>query len=619
MVEFEEVCARNFGSFKELQFPIKDQGLVLILGKNKNTSGSNGAGKSLLAEVIFFPIFDNLLRGINPPDIVNITTGKDMLVELSLSHEGKTYKVRNGRKFEGKNKIYEIVDTASETLGLPEDWWLTNVNYGKTVFSGLAVVSGSDVHPLVHGTDKNKKDYLTDLFGLHVYDECLDFVKSNLSRFTKRQTELNALIESKQIEKNSDVKKLLPDDQITEMKEQLTISSELFGELQESLSEELTKLGEVKVEKEYNQKQQKLRDRIDELKTDTVELKDILGDRVNKLDIGKKKVEQLSQKVQDLTAEFKLLRNQREKIMELADTCPTCLQPISEEKKRELLEDLKEKQDNCFAEKIEFDKQFAKGKDLISKIEEYISKRERMRDLEVQLSDVAIPENLEDLREHVDELKREIRSVETEISTLKSTIDQHNIVTTRVSETQSQINKWAHELKTINDDILYWTFLSQTFGQYGMKSVKMDSILETLNIHIAEYIDFLTSSQISAMYRPVEKKATDQFELFVIDSTGERPFKAWSNGEKKRVHIAVLLGIWGAAHELCNSPPNFVYLDDCFGDLDEIGRTRVSELLRSITLDGRTVFVSSPVDQTDIRFDQIWYVEKDGDFSTLRR
>ena len=54
-MRIEKINIQNFYSFKDVSLNLSDySGLTVIKGKNQDTGGSNGSGKSALVEAIYF-------------------------------------------------------------------------------------------------------------------------------------------------------------------------------------------------------------------------------------------------------------------------------------------------------------------------------------------------------------------------------------------------------------------------------------------------------------------------------------------------------------------------------------------------------------------------------------
>ena len=88
-MQIQKISARNFYSFKSLDLDFTSlNGIVRVLGKNKDSSGSNGAGKSALFEAVTWGIFGTTIRKSTDTALINTQAGSDCSVSILLEKEG---------------------------------------------------------------------------------------------------------------------------------------------------------------------------------------------------------------------------------------------------------------------------------------------------------------------------------------------------------------------------------------------------------------------------------------------------------------------------------------------------------------------------------------------------
>ena len=68
--------------------------------------GFNGSAKSTIANLITFGLFNQTIKNINRPQIVNSVNQKDLVVEIEFESRSKSYLVRRGIK----PNIFEIFE-----------------------------------------------------------------------------------------------------------------------------------------------------------------------------------------------------------------------------------------------------------------------------------------------------------------------------------------------------------------------------------------------------------------------------------------------------------------------------------------------------------------------------
>ena len=84
-MKIRSVTFENFYSYKfgEVNFD-KYSGIVTIEGKNKDSGGSNGSGKSVILEAIVYGLFGKSIRKSTEDAMVNSTVGKKCCVEIEV-------------------------------------------------------------------------------------------------------------------------------------------------------------------------------------------------------------------------------------------------------------------------------------------------------------------------------------------------------------------------------------------------------------------------------------------------------------------------------------------------------------------------------------------------------
>ena len=84
-VEFE-----NFYSYKKGKINFnKYKGLVGVEGLNKDTGGSNGAGKSVILEAIVYGLFGKSIRKSTEDAMVNTSVGRKCVVKIKINDNTK--------------------------------------------------------------------------------------------------------------------------------------------------------------------------------------------------------------------------------------------------------------------------------------------------------------------------------------------------------------------------------------------------------------------------------------------------------------------------------------------------------------------------------------------------
>lgn len=88
-MQIKTLIARNFYSFSHLEVDFsKMTGITRILGRNKDSGGSNGAGKSALFEAVTWGVYGTTIRKSTEAALINSQAGEDCSVSIVLEKKG---------------------------------------------------------------------------------------------------------------------------------------------------------------------------------------------------------------------------------------------------------------------------------------------------------------------------------------------------------------------------------------------------------------------------------------------------------------------------------------------------------------------------------------------------
>jgi DNA repair exonuclease SbcCD ATPase subunit len=103
MIQIKDLTVKNFMSVGNATQAINfdRQDLTLVLGENLDLGGDgsrNGTGKTTIINALSYSLYGQALTNIRRDNLINKTNGKNMLVSLEFSVNGKDYRVERGRK-----------------------------------------------------------------------------------------------------------------------------------------------------------------------------------------------------------------------------------------------------------------------------------------------------------------------------------------------------------------------------------------------------------------------------------------------------------------------------------------------------------------------------------------
>ena len=182
----------NFYSLKDVKVDFDSySGLVLIEGKNKDTKGSNGSGKSALIEAVTWCLFGSTIRKSSNDDIINNLAGKDCSVKLTVNDE---YVIHRSKKpgflkfFKGDKEITR--DSVRNTQAFIEETLHTNYK----VFLASSVFGQQNNMEFITATPDDKRTIIKNFLNLEELFSLRESVKRLKSEYSQKIRSQDAII-----------------------------------------------------------------------------------------------------------------------------------------------------------------------------------------------------------------------------------------------------------------------------------------------------------------------------------------------------------------------------------------------------------------------------------------
>ena len=206
-MKINKVEVSNFYSIKDATINFdKFKGIVLVKGKNKDTGGSNGAGKSAVIESVVWGLFGKTIRKSTEEALINLYSKKACSVRITVD---KDVVIERGKKptylkfFVGGEERTQ--DNALATQKAIEEHLKTNYK----VFLASTVFGQQNNIEFISATPEDKRTIIKNFLNMDSVFELRDSVKqlkSKASQTIKKQT---AIIAEHQKSLDSFDKKLL--------------------------------------------------------------------------------------------------------------------------------------------------------------------------------------------------------------------------------------------------------------------------------------------------------------------------------------------------------------------------------------------------------------------------
>ncbi len=606
-MKIERLSLKNFLSFKDNSLSFGGRQLALILGINNDTTSmdSNGSGKSVLFEGIVWGLFGKTFRGLKGDKVVNTKAKKDCQVNLDLSINGSKITVTRYRKhtIHKDNLILEIDGqeqqrmTPTETQELLED----TIRMDYATFMNTSVFpEGAFISLANMVNESDKKDLLESVAGIVSFD---GYQKSARDRRKGIQESI--------------------DKQTTEL-----TATKSGVETEEQMAADLNQRHEEFAEKK-KEKMVHLKDKIEEMKSS---LKQIEGNAIGfnltslqkiieekkgslkNLEIDEDQRQNFIQSIANLQGEIVSLdvrKNEFElELSELNKLKPGQKCPLFKGKQCEQMTegDIKEYLGKIQAKISNID-ELIKGQTLkrltnesslnainnqraaFIQVEESIGSDE-VKLGELQRKQLSMAPFKEKAIAELWAMDKEYTDAEKKISPYASMIEENE---KRLRSLQEKKNNQETGLEKAQENQKYVQFWVDGFGDRGLKSFLLDSVVQQLNEQTNHYLAYLTDGEIriDISTRTMLKGGgeREKLNIKVYSEGGMQEYEGCSGGERRRVDVSMLLALRELAKARLEQTFDFLFVDELFDKLDKSGIERVLHLFTQQTDD--SVFVIS--------------------------
>ena len=499
-MKIDKINIQNFYSFKDVSLDLNNyRGLTLIKGKNKDTGGSNGSGKSALVEAIYFGLTGKTIRKSTEDSLVNNQAKKRCVVEIHLTHNDESVVITRQKK---PTKLEILVGDKNKTGACVGDTQkeidaLLNINH-KVLLASMFFGQSNDVN-FLDCTAEDKRTIIRNFLNLDDIFQMRDKIKSHKSTFYQGMKEKDAVIN----DNNKNITKLVGK----------------VGEIEEA-KKEFSSYGDYDM---------------------SLTLDDILDGERKERDItaiistDKREIASLDTQIEECRVKIS-----NPSTLDVCDKCGSqqrlTVDPTLMENRMARLESSRQNKLDSVTKL-----QLSRSAPTISSKE--FSKLQQYRDL------CRDETNYEDMKEDL------LESI-TEAQTIK---DTH---------------------KTWYEVMRFW---EKAFSEQGVIKHIINNILEYFNERCNYYLSYLTNSKYSVEF---DEELTEK-----IETNGRLlSYISLSGGEKRKLNLAVLLGLKDLLLFTDKSHVDLLFFDEVAENIDEEGIDGLHQLLLELKK-SKTIFV----------------------------
>jgi len=568
MILFKTVRWKNFlstgNSFTEID-----------LSKHKSTLivGANGAGKSTMLDAISFALFGKPHRNINKPQLINSINNKDCVVEVSFNVGKSEYRVLRGIK-PGKFEIWKNETLINQSSHAKEYQKILEQNILKLnhkSFHQVVVLGSSSFIPFMQLPSGHRREVIEDLLDINVFSKMntllrdkINSLKDNIQDKSYQLDLSKNKIETQQ-KYIRDVK-ALTDQNITEKRNKITSNQNEISSLQEINST---------------------------LSTEIEGEQDLLQARLNRWHDKKQSLLQFSAQFKQQMATVA----KEAKFYEDNETCPTCDQAISSERRDEKLTDAKSKAKELKSAMGKLTEESDQVEQAISDANDALSK---IRDKQS-----SIHSNIQ----QISRLQTENRSLEEDISGSASA-DLRQAEEDLKNFLDSKNNLLEEKFK-LSDEYSYNQVMGEMLKDTGIKTKIIKQYLPIINKLVNQYLqvlDFFVHFDLDESFsETIRSRHRDEFT-----------YDSFSEGEKQRIDLALLF-TWRQIAKMKNSvATNLLILDETFdSSLDHEGVDNLLKILYTLGDDTNIFVISHKGEILDGKFNAKIEFKKEKNFSKM--
>ena len=566
MIIFKTIRWKNFLStgnvFTEVDLSTSKTNLIV---------GANGAGKSTILDALTFSLFGKPFRKINKPMLVNSINQKDCLTEIEFTIGRNEYKIRRGIK-PNLFEIYqnnELLNQASSVIDYQSQLEQNIIKMNYRSFTQIVVLGSSTFVPFMRLPVAARREIIEDILDIQIFSVMNQNLKEKLRII------------------NDEIKDHVYKFEL--LKEKINMQKQFMLDLEKKQKDDI----DLKEKKKESLLIEALNYESEILDNDKeIDIKTVAVSDTSKVKATISKITSIKDKLST-----KQKSHHKEKIFfEQNDSCPTCGQSIEEHFKQEKIQILSDK--------------LAEVEKGMSDLGQQLSDLQSQENTFVLLIDKINELNLKNrqLNNEIKSIHNRIKEIDDEIEHLKNT-DVNQKEQFQILKNLTEQSKGAQNLiSSTKEEKDCLTTASILLKDNGIKTRIIKKYLPVMNKLLNQYLqnmDFYVNFTLDENFEEtIKSRYRDVFS-----------YESFSEGEKARIDIALLL-TWRAVAKLKNSvDTNLLILDEIFdGSLDSTGTGELGYILRSFD-DNTNVFVITHKEQLSDKFDRTFTFEKVKNYS----
>jgi len=618
MVTLDRILYKNYMNIKEQEVPLKDQGLVLVTGKN-------GAGKSsLFIEGPYYALYGKSFKykGDKPGDnVVNdyIAEGEDSYVKLWLEVDGTEYVIvrsRRSKEYEpGVSVFSDGKDLSRGTGDETQEFINSLIGMGPAAFTH-SVVFSTKILKFPTLKDSEKKEIFDEILQLEVLNVALEETKAALKKLKEKKKTLTDRLKFcketiDRLEKGiteSEAESALWESGRKGRIEALGDSIEEMGvsiaKLKGKKDDIQNKLSSAKASLEKKKsKYEKMRDLIDaeanEITKDSTRLESEHNSLVNAIFANKT----------ERTKIENLIKNKK---------CPTCKGAVS----RELLSsEINECERKLSGLTRELEANVSSGSDISDRREAVNEAKKQLSEFNNEVKGLGTLVNTlgdefdiatETHNDAVLERSRNVAKLEAEKDALNPYSLKLDGLKKSLRDERIRLKESEEEHSAVITEIEEEEICEDVLGPKGARLYMIQAAIPMLNAEAAKVQSIMgTRLSVNFKLKSSEEAYGGNLVTEVFNPKGAKKYEGDSEGEQACVDWILLLSLLALVSSRGKKSFNQAFYDEVFDSLDEENEVGVLNVLKSIALTKSSVFMlSHSAIEIGGQCDRVWKVDE---------
>lgn len=555
MIFFKKLTVRNFLSIgnRPVEFLLDKYNTTLVVGEN-------GCGKSqAYTDAITYVLFNKPFRNINKPNLVNSINQKDCVVDIEFSVGKANYLVRRGMK----PNIFEIYkdgvlidqDAKSKDYQSMLEKSILGMNY--RAFTQIVILGSASFTPFMQLPAAARREVIEEILEIQVFSVMHGILKTRIAELKdlqkdvqykldliKEKIKMNDEHQSKMVESLKDQNKSC-EQKILECKKQIKLHESEIEELNSAI---LSKQKSISNSAQVNKKHKEYNGYLDKINSNISRLKKEI------------------------------------KFFEENENCPTCNQKIDDTFK-----------ENAIAERLTSLNEIGTGTNALmeelNKLQSSLDSISKTSDEISQLSSQISSINHKIFAEsqYVSKLQSDIQA---NISKLES-IAEGSIEDDATEKLAAEKDEIDSKYKSIAKERHYADISYKLLKDTGIKTKIIRQYLPLINKLVNEYLaklNFAVSFTLDEEFKEsIKSRFRDNFS-----------YESFSEGEKARINIALLLTWREIARRKNSASCNLLVMDETLENLDSDGAGDLIKIINTFSAQKmNTIVISHKIAQDD--------------------